>query len=220
MSPSFLVIGLVVIAVLWFVINQLYFKPAENALRNSLQQTLNKQAAKRGGKVQVVRGNPSLTVPYKAINIECRLIENSDELYREFTYAVFRIPDLTNKNVAVLRNYKELLLKPVQFGARVHIADGKFNEDYVVAGNDPDFIRNLLTQKIRDKLLSHSLQVKLGVRFDAPILNREKGWVSVFANGVKYGDEFFDVLIETTILIYDKLIELNGSAAGDHLKPA
>jgi hypothetical protein len=63
---------------------------------------------------------------------------------------------------------------------------------------------------VRHKLRQESLQVTLGRRIDAAILDREQGWLSVFIQGVRVQDEVVDALVETTMLLYDRLTALNG----------
>jgi hypothetical protein len=166
-------------------------------------------ARKRNGTVKISRGCPTLTVPYKSVNIELSLVEDNNELYREYTYARFRTEVFTDKEFRIVLNSKGLFLKPVVVGTRLAVPDEKFSENYIVVGNDAPFVQALLTREIRDRLLAESLQVKFGRRTDSSALSRERGWLSVFTQGMKAGEDVFNGLIEAAILFYERLEELN-----------
>jgi hypothetical protein len=199
------------VCLLWLV-KWLYSDPAEREHQAWLRECMDKQARERGGAVKVVRGSPALTVPYKTVNIELRLVESYEDILREHTYARFRTEVFHDKQFQITLNTKELILKPLVTGTRLEVPGEAFNEKYVVVGNDASFVSGLLTEEVRDKLLEGSLQVKLGRRTDSSTLSRERGWLSVFTQGASAGGEVFTGLIETAGLFYERLDALNSRA--------
>ena len=91
----------------------------------------------------------------------------------------------------------------------MELLDEKLREKYVVTGNDATFVNRLLTAELRDKLLQDSQHVKFGRRIDSSTLSRERGWLTVFTQGMRAGDEVFDGLVETAILFYESLEALS-----------
>jgi hypothetical protein len=131
-------------------------------------------------------------------------------IYKEYTYARFQTELFNDKEFLIAVNSKELLLKPLVFGTRVEVSDNKFAEEFVVTGNDAAFVNDLLTDEIRDKLRKESVHVKFGRRTDSSTLTRERGWLSVFTQGMRTGVEAFDGLIETAILFYERIDAISG----------
>jgi hypothetical protein len=206
-----LVLGIVAILMLWLFLKRLWLGSTEGGQAVSLRECLTKQAQKRQGRVHVRNGRYTLTFPYQSASIDVSAVISSEEVYTECTYATVRIENLTDKDFKVLINSDSLLLKPLVIGTRFKFADEQFNESYVVVANDSTLIKNLFTQEVRDKLRQATLQVMFGRRIDAPILDREQGWLSVFTQGLRMQDEVLDVLVETTMTLYDRMKALNGS---------
>jgi hypothetical protein len=120
---------------------------------------------------------------------------------------------LSDKKFQILLNAKDFFEKPFFFGTKQTIADEKFSEKFIVTGNDDSFVKDVLTELIRHKLLTEeSLQAQLGARTDALRLSRDRGWLSVFVQGSTTDDRVFDALIETAILFYGRLEELSSGA--------
>jgi hypothetical protein len=193
----------------WLIFSRLFIAPGEREFAERTRTCLDKQAQKRNGKVKVTQGRPTLTVPYKTANIELSLISNNVELYSEYTYARFRTEAFTDKKFMILLNSKDFFLKPLAIGTRVEGFDDEFSAKYIVTGNDASFVKSVLAKDVRDKLLQESLHVKFGRRTDSSQLSRERGWLTVFTQGMKADDEVFDGLIETAILFYERLEALN-----------
>ena len=205
MSGWFWILGIGGVVLVWLIAKWLYFDPVQSEFETFTRECLDRQAQKRNGTVSVSHGRPTLTVPHKAVSIEVSLISNDDDIASESTYARFRMDDFTGKELRIILNSKDLFLKPLVFGTRVNVSDARFSEKYIVVGNDATFVNALLTQEIRDKLCEHSLQVKFGRRTDSSRLSRDRGWLSVFTQGIRSGDEAFDQLIETAILFHERL---------------
>ena len=161
---------------------------------------MEKQALKRNGKVELNSGRPTLHVETTNGKIELSLLTLNDEIYREHSYARFRVEQFADKRFVVMLKSEDLLFKPLPVGNRFHLPDEQFNERYIVAGNDAEFVQSVLTPAIRDRLRSESLQVSFGRRSDAAMFDRETGWLSVQTQFFRTGDEVFDALIETAIL--------------------
>ena len=199
------VIGIVSVGLLWLFLKRLWLGSTEGDHADSIRASLTKQAQKREGRVHVRNGQYTLTIPYQSASIDVSAVISTEEVYLECTYATVRIDNLTDKDFKVLLNSDNLLLKPLVIGTRLKLDDERFNEAYIVVANDPAFIKNLLTQEVREKLRQESLQVKLGRRFNAAILDREQGWLSVFTQGLRLDERVVDALVETTMLLYDRL---------------
>jgi len=189
MNSWTLILGIGGIVLVWLIAKWLYFDPVERDFEDFTRECLDRQAKKRNGTIAVSRGRPVLTVPNHTTNIELAVIRHDDDPSREYSYARFRTAAFADKNITIMLNSKELLLKPLVIGSRVDVPDEVFREKYVVVANDPNFLNDLLTQEIRDELLKHSLQVKFGRRTDSSTLSRERGWLSVFTQGLRASDE-------------------------------
>jgi hypothetical protein len=209
MNSWVFVIGAAGVIVLWFIFKRLYLDPAEREQSISVEESMERQAQKRNGRVHLSGGQPTLTLPHRNVNIDLSLITNDDEMWRECSFATFRVDHFNDKHFLLALNSKDIFLKPFVVGTRVEVPDEQFKEAYVITGNDTAFVNNVLTQEIRDKLRKECLQIVFGRRLNAPILNREKGWLSVFTKFMSTGDDVFDGLIETAILFHDRLVELN-----------
>jgi hypothetical protein len=202
-------VGIVSVGLLWLFLKRLWLGSTEGDDAVSIKACLTKQAQKREGRVHVRDGQYTLTFPYQSASIDVSAVISSEEVYRECTCATVRIDNLTDKEFKVLLDSDSLLLKPLVIGTRLKLEDELFNEAYIVVANDPALIKNLFTPDVRDKLRQAALQVKLGRRFNAAILDREQGWLSVFTQGLRVEDGVVDVLVETTMLLYDRLKALN-----------
>jgi hypothetical protein len=199
----------VMIVILWMIFKRLFISPAERKFEELARECMGRQAAKRHGALTVSNGMPGLTIPYKTATINLAFISNNNELYRECTYAQFRTAHFPDKKFKLLLNSKDFFLKPLAVGTRIEILDDRLREAYVATGNDAAFVNRLLSQEIRDGLLKETPHVKFGRRIEAPPLDRERGWLTVFVQNQRAGDETFDGLIETAILFYEGLEELN-----------
>jgi hypothetical protein len=205
-----LVIGVAVILVIWFIAKRFYFDPADREQNAAVKEAMTKQAQKREGRVELGGRQPMLHVPTKHGAIQLSLLTSTDETFREHTYARFKLQQFANKDFAVLLRSDNLLLKPLPIGTRVDLADEQFDEQFVVTGNDPEFVAKLLNMEIRDKLRASSLQVSFGRRTDSSLLDRERGWLSVHTQFLKTSDAMFDSLIETAILFQARFAALSG----------
>jgi hypothetical protein len=212
MNPWVLAIVVGGIIVIWFVVKRLYFDPAEREHKIAVRESMDRQAQKRNGQVVVKSGQPTLTVTHGRVEIDLSLVRYNDEIYREHTFARFKVEYFASKQFLIALNSKDLLLKPIPLADKLELSDQQFNEQFVVTGNDQVFINDLLTKQIREKLCEQTFQVSLGRRTDAAILNREQGWLTVFTQLVRTGDEVFDGLIDTAILFHDRLETLNAAA--------
>lgn len=190
---------------LWLIIKWLFLNPAERSDKARLDESFEKQVRKRNGKVVLDQRTPALIIPHKTLAIELSFREDNVDLFNEYTYARFRIEGLSDKELKVLHLDKNFLSKPITLGARLEVSDDKFAEKFAITGNDTSFANNLLTEEIRNKLLQVCPHVKFGSRIDAPVLDRERGWLTVFIPGFLIDDEVFDGLIETAILCYERL---------------
>ena len=209
MSVWTLVIGVAVILVIWFIAKRFYFDPAEREENAGLKEAMMKQAQKRDGRVELDGGQPMLHVPTKHGAIQLSLLTSPDETFREHTYARFKVEQFAKKDFAVLLRSDSLLLKPLPIGTRVDLADEQFAAQFVITGNDPEFVAKVLNTEIRDKLRESLLQVSFGRRTDSSLLDRERGWLSVHTQFVKTGDVIFDSLIETAILFQARFASLS-----------
>jgi hypothetical protein len=212
MNGSILVLGIVGVCVIWFILKLLYFDKVDREQDVAIRKALDSQAQKHHGTVAISKGRPTLTIPHKGVEIELSCISNNVELYNEYTYARFQTDSFTEKDFLIALNSKELLLKPVVIGTRIEISDVRFSEAFVVTGNDAAFVNDLLTEDIREMLCKESFQIKFGRRTDSFTLSRERGWLSVFTQGMRTGEAAFDALIETAILFYERLEVLKGRA--------
>ena len=203
------VVGIVSVGLLWLFLKRLWLGSTEGDRAESIKACLTKQAQKRQGRVHVRNGQYTLTFPYQTASLDVSAVISTEEVYLECTYATVRIDNLTDKDFKVLLNSDNLLLKPLVVGTRLELDDEQFNDGYIVVGNDPAFIKNLFTREVRDKLRQAALQVKLGRRFNAAILDREQGWLSVFMQGLRVEERVVDAMVETTMLLYDRLNALN-----------
>jgi len=203
------VVGIVSVGLLWLFLKRLWLGSTEGDRAESIKACLTKQAQKRQGRVHVRNGQYTLTFPYQTASLDVSAVISTEEVYLECTYATVRIDNLTDKDFKVLLNSDNLLLKPLVVGTRLKLDDEQFNDGYIVVGNDPAFIKNLFTREVRDKLRQAALQVKLGRRFNAAILDREQGWLSVFMQGLRVEERVVDAMVETTMLLYDRLNALN-----------
>jgi len=203
------VVGIVSVGLLWLFLKRLWLGSTEGDRAESIKACLTKQAQKRQGRVHVRNGQYTLTFPYQTASIDVSAVISTEEVYLECTYATVRIDNLTDKDFKVLLNSDNLLLKPLVVATRLKLDDEQFNDGYIVVGNDPAFIKNLFTREVRDKLRQAALQVKLGRRFNAAILDREQGWLSVFMQGLRVEERVVDAMVETTMLLYDRLNALN-----------
>jgi hypothetical protein len=203
-----LVIGVAVILIIWFIAKRFYFDPAEREQDAAVKEAMEKQAQKRDGKVELNGRQPVLHVPTKHGDIQLSLLTSTDETFREHTYARFKLEQFADKNFAALLRSDNLLLKPLPIGTRVNLADEQFNQQFVVTGNDPEFVAKVLNTEIRDKLRASSLQVSFGRRTDSSLLDRERDWLSVHTQFLKTSDVIFDSLIETAILFQARFAAL------------
>jgi hypothetical protein len=208
MSAWTLIIGVAVVLVVWFVAKHFYFDPAERDQNAAIRESMEQQAQKRNGRVELSSRQPILYVPTKHGDIQLSVLITNDETYREHTYARFKLEHVAEKHFVVLLKSDNLLLKPLPIGTRVELADERFNDQFVVAGNDSEFVETLLSADIRDKLRTSSLQVSFGRRTDALLLDRERGWLSVQTQFLQTGDEIFDSLIDTAILFQERFAEV------------
>jgi len=193
---------------LWLIIKWLFISPSERKFDAFVTECFSKQALKRNGTVTHDR-QARLKVPYKTATIELSFLSDDDELYREHTYARFQTDLFTDKKFWVLQKEDSLLLRPLLVGTKIEVADEKFSEKFLVTGDDPTFVNRLLSQEVRERLLTKPLQIKFGGRSDSTLLSRERGWLSVFTPGATASDELFDDLIETAILFYERLESLS-----------
>src|SRR4030095_6211024 len=203
-----LVIGVAVILVIWFIAKRFYFDPAEREQNAAVKAAMTKQAQKRDGRVELGGRQPMLHVPTKHGDIQLSLLTSTDETFKEHTYARFKQEQFADKGFAVLLRSDSLLLKPLPIGTRVDLADEQFDEQFVVTGNDSEFVAKILNTEIRDKLRTSSVQVSFGRRTDSLLLDRERGWLSVHTQFLKTGDVIFDSLIETAILFQARFAAL------------
>ena len=174
----------------------------------AIRASMEKQAQKRNGRVELIGRQPMLYVPTKHGDIQLSLLITSDETYREHTYARLKLEQFIEKHLVIIIRSDNLLLKPVPIGTRVELADEQFNKQFVVTGNDREFVESVLSADIRDKLQKSSLQVSLGRRTDAPLLDREQGWPLVQTQFLKTDDSTFDSLIDTAILFQERFATL------------
>ena len=210
MSVWTLVIGVAVILVIWFIAKRFYFDPAEREQSAAVKEAMTKQAQKRDGRVELGGRQPVLHMSTKHGDIQLSLLTSTDETFREHTYARFRLEQFADKDFAVLLRSDNLLLKPLPIGTRVDLADEQFDKQFVVTGNDPEFVAKVLNTEIRDKLRASSLQISFGRRTDSSLLDRERGWLSVHTQFLKTSDVIFDSLIETAILFQARFAALSG----------
>jgi len=203
-----LVIGVAVILVIWFIAKRFYFDPAERQQDAAVKEAMTKQAQKRDGRVELSGRQPMLHVPTKHGDIQLSFLISTDETFREHTYARFKLEQFAGKDFAALLRSDNLLLKPLPIGTRVDLADERFNEQFVVTGNDPEFVAKVLNTEIRDKLRASLLQVSFGRRTDSSLLDRERGWLSVHTQFLKTGDVIFDLLLEAAILFQTRFAAL------------
>lgn len=195
---------------LWLIIKWLFLNPAERSDKARLDESFEKQARKRNGKLVLNQRTPASRIPHKTAEIELSFRENDVELFNEYTYARFRIDGLSDKELKVLHLDKDFFSKPIALGARLEISDERFAEKFAITGNDTSFANSLLTEEIRNKLLQVCPHVQFGRRTDAPVLDRERGWLTVFIPGFLIDDEVFDGLIETALLFCERLELLLG----------
>jgi hypothetical protein len=170
---------------------------------------MDRQALKRHGTLAVAQRMPALSIPHKDTTIELGYITNTDDLTREYTYSRFRTEAFPDKKFSMYVNSKDLLLKPLAIGNRVELFDEGLREKYVATGDDAGFVNRLLSEDIRNRLLQEALHIKFGRRIDSSTLSRERGWLTVFAQGTRADDKFFDGLIETAIVFYERLEALS-----------
>ena len=203
------VLALVIALLLWLIVKWLFNSPAENKFNELARECLKKQALKHHGTETAANGMPALKIPYKSVTIDVAFIRSDDELFREYTYTRFRTEHFSDKKFSMQVNSKDLFLKPLAIGTRVELLDERLREKYVVTGNDASFVNRLLTKEVRDKLLQDSQHVKFGRRIDSSTLSRERGWLTVFTQGMHAEDELLDRLIATAILFYESLEALS-----------
>ena len=196
------VVGGVIVGLL---VRRLFMTPAAREFEELSRTCMQKQAMKRNGKVKGTRGAPNLTIPLKTVDLDLAFMRNDNDLLREHTYARFKTEHFLDKKIKIQANSADFLLKPLVIGTRVEGLDEKFSEKYIVTGNDGSFVKDLLTEEIRDKLLEKRVHVKFGRRTDSSKLSTERGWLTVFIQGLQADDETFDGLIETAILFYERL---------------
>ena len=181
------------------------FAPQDDVFRKCLEQ----QALRHDGKVELNNGRPSVRVPTELGGIELSLLVVEDDNWREHSYARFRMAQFAKQRFVVRLKSKSFLFKPLVIGDRIQLTDKQFHECFIVAGNDRAFVGNLLTQEIRDKLRTESLQVSFGRRTDAAILDWEKGWLSVHTQFLRTSDEVLAALIETAKLFQERFATLS-----------
>lgn len=203
-----LVIGIAGILVIWFIAKRFYFDPAEREQNAAVKEAMTKQAQKRGGRVELSGRQPMLHVPTEHGDIQLSLLTSADETFREHTYARFKSEHFADKDFAILLRSDDFLLKPLSIGTRVDLADEQFNGQFLVTGNDREFVAKVLTTEIRDKLRTSSVHVSFGRRTDSSLLDRERRWLSVHTQFLKTGDVIFDSLIEIAILFQARFAAL------------
>src|SRR5437763_3034932 len=115
------ILGIGGTCLLCLIIKWLYFDPAERSYKARVRKCMDGQARKRHGAVKVTHGRPTLTIPYKDVNIDLSLVENNDEIYREYTYARFRTEFFDDKDFKIILDSKDLLLKPLVVGTRLKV---------------------------------------------------------------------------------------------------
>jgi hypothetical protein len=192
------------------VIRWVFFSENERAVERLAIECLGRQAPKRNGTMS----GRVLTVPYKGTGIQVAH-SASEDISMSYSYATFRAEDFEDKKLGIFY-WKETFLRPMLVGVRLEVsADEKFDETYVVSGNDLAFANSFLTREVRDKLLefeSSNLRVILGKPVGSSILSGESGWLSVSA-WANYGvaDTDYDSVIETAFLFYDRLAALKGA---------
>jgi hypothetical protein len=119
------IVGVVLIG---WLIQELINAPAEREFERQVKERLEGQARKRGGSVGTFGRRAELTVPYKGLSIEVSTAgsDSDDGGSTEHTYARFQTDVFNDKEFKFFLDSKNLLLKPLVFGARVEVPDEEF----------------------------------------------------------------------------------------------
>lgn len=201
---SSIIVAIAVGCIIGLFVWLFFIRPAEREYDNERRAALNRQAAKRGGSVVTVKGRPMLHVRYEGVTIELSSDADNEELLRDHEYARFKLEDLADKEVSVLLDSVNPAEKPIVSSDRVHFADKRFEDAFVSTSNDQRFTQDLLTPEIRERLMAASLQLRIGVRTDSSRFSGDHGWISVFTRGLRGGDDLYDQMIETAIILYKR----------------
>ncbi|HEC80982.1 MAG TPA: hypothetical protein ENI42_00950, partial [Thermoplasmatales archaeon] len=154
---------------------------------------------KRNGKVNGFLSTLRLTFPYKNHTIVVSTSPGG-RYSPPFTRVDVEVNNKSNKNLTIYDETWSSSLGKL-FGVKeVQLGIDSFDNKFVIKGDDTYFIQNLLTLQIQDKLLNlHPLH---------PTLRLHRNKLSLTVPTVLSDEASIDVLLDTTLLIVDRLNEL------------
>jgi hypothetical protein len=155
----------------------------------------------------------ALTIPYKTASIEVSFSPGGDDGIPSDAYATLKAEAFTHKRFGIFY-WKELYFRPALLvGSRLDIFEDELGNSYRVSGDDLIFVETVLTPEIRARLLELEdlrLRVEFGKPHGAFTLSRERGWLTVSAQGSSgIFDKDYDAVMETAIMFYERLEEMN-----------
>jgi len=186
---------------LWVFMIVLLIVAVAYSMRKSkeLRQVFENQAMKRNGRVNGFLSTLRLTFPYKNHTVVVSTYPGS-RYSSPYTRVDVDVDNRGNKNLTI---YDESWSSSIGklFGMRdIQLGVDSFDNKFVIKGNDIYFINSLLTLQIQDKLLAiHPIH---------PMLTLHHNKLRLNVPTVLSDEASIDVLIDTTLLIVDRLSEL------------
>jgi hypothetical protein len=164
-----------------------------------LKPIFESQALKRNGSVTGSYMRYNLTFSYRD-----SFITVSEYPGSKYQSAYTRVvTNVKNPGLGHIKIYSETLASEIgkKLGKQdIQIGSSEFDEKFMIKGTDEHFVINLLTSNIQDKLLS--------LRVYGPTVTLENNELKVNVPRVLKTDEAYDLLIDTILIIIDRLIEI------------